>query len=276
MQLAIITHPLDRRLKTLIGGRVPVSAPFYQIDAMLIEGRRHGLRWFFTDPDQAFRPADAAILHVDQSLIAQPFLDLAARYPVAVNGRVSDIRKRAVSRNLLHPASDWPGPVLVKSDLNCAGGPENFLARKSGGPALPPVDYRIFDHLSQVPDAVWSDPAQVVERYLPEQRDGLNVLRIWSFFGEYERCNWYTSTRRIVKSSNFIGHGPAEVPEVLRAERRRLGFDFGKFDFALGPDGPVLYDANKTPGYLGKRPDLMRAAGREMTRTLARMVVEKA
>lgn len=273
MLLAIITHPLDRRLRSWLDGWVPVSSPRYQLDAMLIEGRRAGLRWFFTDPGQRFRPADAAILHVDQSLVDQPFLDLAARYPVAVNGRASDIRKRAVSRNLIRPDSDWSGPVLVKSDLNCGGWPEYVVAKRAGAaPAPPPPEYDLYDRPDLVPPAVWQDPSRVVERYLPERRDGMNVLRIWSFLGDYERCSWYTSPETIVKGRNIINFGPAEVPEVLREERRRLGIDYGKFDFAIGPEGPVLYDANKTPGYLAARPDLMREAGVKMSEALMRMV----
>ena len=39
MLLAIITHPLDRRLRSWLDGWVPVSPPGYQLDAMLIEAR---------------------------------------------------------------------------------------------------------------------------------------------------------------------------------------------------------------------------------------------
>jgi hypothetical protein len=273
MLLAIITHPRDRRLRSWLDGWVPVSSPRYQLDAMLIEGRSAGLRWFFTDPGQRFRPADAAILHVDQSVVDQPYLDLAARYPVAVNGRARDIRKRLVSRNLVQRDSGWTGPVLVKSDLNCGGRPEYLVAQRGGAaPAPPPPEYHLYDRIDLVPAAVWDDPCRVVERYLPERRDGMNVLRIWSFLGEYERCSWYTSPETIVKGRNIVSFGSAEVPEVLRQERQRLGIDYGKFDFAIGPEGPVLYDANKTPGYLSARPDLMREAGGKMARALMRMV----
>ncbi|MFP5479541.1 MAG: hypothetical protein ACLGIE_07610 [Alphaproteobacteria bacterium] len=251
MLLAIITHPLDRRFRSWLDGWVPVSPPGYQLDAMLIEGRRDGLRWFFTDPGQRFRPADAAILHVDQSVVDQAYLDLAARYPVAVNGQARDIRKQVVSRNLVRRDSDWDGPVLVKSDLNCGGRPEYVLAQRGGAaPTPPPPQYDLYDRIDQVPDPVWDDTSRVVERYLPERRDGMNVLRIWSFLGDYERCSWYTSPETIVKGRNIVSFGPAEVPDLLREERRRLGIDYGKFDFALGPEGPVLYDANKTPAYL--------------------------
>jgi hypothetical protein len=37
------------------------------------------------------------------------------------------------------------------------------------------------------------------------------------------------------------------VPEALRAERARLGFDYGKFDFVVVDGEAVLLDANRTP-----------------------------
>jgi hypothetical protein len=278
MQIAIITHPQDRRLRTWFDGRMQVSAANYQIDHVLLAGRDLGLRWFFTDPTQPFRPADAALLHVDMSLIPQDYLDLAARYPRTLNGQVSDIRKQRVSRNLLDAQSDWHGPVMVKSDLNSNGGPERFLAAKlariSG--ATPPDEeappqYQLFDRLAAVPETVWQDPRLVVERYLPEKRGDNNVLRVWNFLGAYERCSWYVSPETIVKGGNIVAFGLSEVPDLLREERKRLGFDYGKFDFAIGPDGPVLYDANRTPASLRARPDLMRAVAAPMAQALIDM-----
>lgn len=273
MRIAVITHPGDRRLRTWMGGRIARSRPFYQLDAILMAGQARGLRWVFTDPGQRFQAADAAILHVDMSLIPQDYLDLAAVYPRTINGTVSDIRKRHVSRNLVGRDDPWPGPVLVKSDLNCGGKPEARLARRAGQPLSSSVpDYQLFDHIAAVPDAVWTDPTRVVERYLPERRGAMNVLRVWSVLGDYERCTWYSAPETIVKGHNIGEFGPSEVPEVLRAERRRLGFDYGKFDFAIGPEGPVLYDANRTPAYLSTRPDLMREAGDRMSAALIRLI----
>jgi hypothetical protein len=278
LHIAIISHPQDRRLRTWLGGRIPVSHPRYQLDSILLSGQPHGLRWVFTDPDQRFKPADAAILHADMSLISQDYLDLAAAYPKAINGTVADIRKRHVSRNLVDRNSTWRGPVLVKSDLNCKGGPEAFLARQAAraagrpppAPAMP--DYQHFDSLHAVPDPIWQDPARVVERYLPEKRGAHNVLRVWSFMGDYERCTWYSAPETIVKGHNIVEFGPSEIPDQIRAERARLGFDYGKFDFAIGPEGPVLYDANRTPAYLSSRPDLMREAGLAMSAALIRLI----
>jgi hypothetical protein len=278
LRIAVITHPQDRRLRTWFGNRVALSRPFYQLDAILLAGRAQGLRWVFTDPNQKFQPADAALLHVDMSLIGQDYLDLAAIYPKAINGTVADIRKRHVSRSLVDQTSDWPGPVLVKSDLNCQGMPEAFLARQTARAAgrPPPVptmsDYQLFDSIAAVPDPIWTDPARVVERYLPEKRGAHNVLRVWSFMGDYERCTWYSAPETIVKGRNIVDFGPSEVPDQIRAERARLGFDYGKFDFAIGPEGPVLYDANRTPAYLSSRPDLMREAGLRMSAALIRLI----
>jgi hypothetical protein len=278
MRIAVITHEKDTRLRTWLDGLVPRSKPFYQLDPILLAGRLKGLRWFYTDPGQPFRPADAAVLHVDLSLIPKAYLDLAARYPLTINGTVADIRKRHVSVNLVDRTSSWSGPVLVKSDLNCNGGPERSLARKiatgteQGLPNPDVAEYQLFDNISKVPEPVWADPLRVVERYLPERRGPHNVMRVWNFMGGYERCNWYASPETIIKGRNIVEFGPSEVPDELRAHRKRLGFDYGKFDFAIGPEGPVLYDANRTPGYLHARPDLMRQGGDRMSDALLRLI----
>ncbi len=278
MRIAVITHEKDTRLRTWLDGLVLRSKPVYQIDPILLAARLKGLRWFYTDPGQPFRNADAAVLHVDLSLIPQAYLDLAARYRVTINGKVADIRKRHVSCNLVDRTASWTGPVLVKSDLNSNGRPEVSLARriatatghtlqKSAAP-----EYQLFDSISDVPVPIWDDASRVVERYLPERRGPNNVMRVWNFMGDYERCNWYASPETIIKGRNIVEFGPSEVPDALRAHRKRLGFDYGKFDFAIGPDGPVLYDANRTPGYLHARPDLMRQGGDRMSDELLRLI----
>ena len=278
MRIAIITHPLDRRLRTLLDGYVPRSRGHYQIDSILLAGRPLGLRWFHTDPTQKFRPADAALLHVDMSLVPDAYLELAARYPLTINGRVSDIRKRLVSRNLITRGSDWTGPVLAKTDLNSNGAPERFLHRRAtGAPLGPPAEaaedaYHLFDAPAAVPSGLWDDPAMVFERYLPERRGDMNVLRVWSLLGKYERCSWYLSPETVVKGRNIVDFGPSEVPAFLREERHRLGFDYGKFDFAIPPDGPVLYDANRTPATISARPELVRDEAPRMARALMAMV----
>jgi hypothetical protein len=49
-----------------------------------------------------------------------------------------------------------------------------------------------------------------------------------------------------------------DIPDDLRRWRRELGFDFGKFDYAIVEGKTVLYDANRTPTAGGIDPELIR------------------
>ena len=66
--------------------------------------------------------------------------------------------------------------------------------------------------------------------------------------GSRERCTRFVTADRISKAADVLKYEPAEVPPELRAERERLGFDFGKFDFVMHDGEPILLDANRTPG----------------------------
>ena len=200
---------------------------------------------------------DAALLHVDATIVEQPYLDLASHYPRAINFRTGDITKRRVSRLLLAKGDSWDGPVMVKSNYNNNALMEdmhNQGAIKGGLPLPHPGivkggDYRVFDSLAEVGDEIWSDSSLVVERFLPEpDPDGGFVLRTWVFMGARERCTRSVTVDKVSKAGDVIRYEPAEVPPEIRAERERLGFDFGKFDFVIHNGGPVLLDANRTPG----------------------------
>jgi hypothetical protein len=201
---------------------------------------------------------DLAILHVDLSVIPQAYVEASRRYPVVVNGAVLDIRKSLVSRCLLRRDDDWTGPVIVKTDLNCGGVPElrlRHLNLREDRPAAVPArpesysvhPYPILESARDVPAAVWDNPGLVVERFLPEQDDRGFWMRAWVFLGDRERCTRYLGTHPIVKAGSILAREPVPVPDELRAERQRLGFDYGKFDFVVRDDRPILFDANRTP-----------------------------
>jgi hypothetical protein len=203
--------------------------------------------------------ADVAVLHVDLSVIPGRYVQALAAFDRVVNGAALDIRKRQVSRNLVAPGDGWDGPVIVKTDLNCGGMPEHAAlqtAQRLGArvdlAAVPMAfmsgAYPILPRAADVPAAVWEQPGLVVERFLPERDPHGFALRAWTFFGARERCTRYVATGPIVKSENVIAREPVSVPDEMRAERARLGFDFGKFDFAVHDGRAVLYDANRTPG----------------------------
>ncbi|HMO08996.1 MAG TPA: hypothetical protein PKD10_15325 [Paracoccaceae bacterium] len=251
--------------------------PFrYQIDVIAAALRDFGHDVRFRDVADPFEPADAALLHVDLTVVPDAAMELAARYPVCLNRATRDIAKRAISRNLLSRGTDWPGEVMVKSDLNCAGLPEANLNRAAPAdrtplpfPKLPGMAaYRVLPSGAAVPPSGRDHPALVVEAFRPE-RDGADyALRCWNFAGPYDRCNRYLSARPVVKGSDMRIDGPCPVPDDLRAERMRLGFDYGKFDFALVEGKTVLYDANRTPSYLWSRPELMVEEAPAMARGL--------
>jgi len=199
-------------------------------------------------------PADLAILHVDLSVVPPAYRDAAKRYPRVLNGAAVDIRKRRVSRILLARDSDWPGRVLVKSDLNCSGWPEwrlrgRYLELGRDVPQVPePVNPKVYRSLATVPEDVWADPFLVVERFIPEREGENYAIRHWIFLGDRERCKRCLSPDPIIKGSNIVAVEDAPVPDEIRSERKRLGLDFGKMDFIVRDGRPFLFDANKTPG----------------------------
>jgi hypothetical protein len=202
--------------------------------------------------------ADIAILHVDLSVVPTAYVEACKRYAVVVNRAATDIRKRLVSRWLVRPNDGWTGPVMIKTDLNSGGVPEQRftrIARRRGqqadvqfGPfVFTENPYPILQSANEVPDAVWSNPGLVVERFLPERDERGFWMRAWVFFGDRERCTRYLGSEPVVKSKNILAREPASVPDELRAERRRLGFDYGKFDFVVHDGQAILFDANRTP-----------------------------
>jgi hypothetical protein len=215
-----------------------------------------------------FEPADLVLVHVDLSVVPEAYLELAARYPVAVNGRVRDIRKSRMSTLKVGPDDGWSGPVIVKADLNFAGHPERVFA------AMPPAfgvwsermrateQYRVFESVAAVPQAVWLDAGVVVERFVPEREDGRYVTRMMVFVGEHATCAKNSGPKPIVNSSSQTHSEFVEPhPEIL-ALRKTLGFDYGKFDYVIHEGTPILLDTNKTVGSGHVSLNPQRAAAR--------------
>ncbi|MGD0542641.1 MAG: hypothetical protein ABSB33_14095 [Tepidisphaeraceae bacterium] len=208
--------------------------------------------------------ADLAVLHVDLTVVPREYLEFMRQYPAAINAAVADISKRRISRNLVRRGDGYDGPVIVKTNLNFGGGREGEVAQKtsllrkyvravrrrlpwSWRAEIGVWDYPIFDSVAQVPWAVWHNRDLVVERFLPERRDGLYCMRSWLFLGEAETNTLMYANQPIIKSRVAVRKEPAEVPDELRQMRRDLGFDYGKFDYGIVDGRVVLYDANRTP-----------------------------
>jgi hypothetical protein len=207
---------------------------------------------------ERFVPARVLLVHVDLTVVPDEYLEFAARYPVALNGRVKDIRKSRISANLVRPGDGYDGKVIVKADLNCAGGPERLLAGRgavleTGTPRYPfPIrgqqDYRIYDRPGDVPPEYYRHPFLVVERFRPEIENGLYHTRHYLFLGEAENANRNVSRHPVVFSASKIRTEVVEPHPEVRALRRKLGMDYGKIDYTVHEGEVAVFDVNKTTG----------------------------
>jgi hypothetical protein len=197
---------------------------------------------------------------------------------VVLNRDVLDIRKRTFSRNLVSQTDDYDGPVIIKTDANSGGKPENLVLRRSlwyrrgiflAGEYLRVMrrflstlslerlaytrtlysdSYPIYPSKEQVPHGVFENPYLVVERFLPETNGPFYYSRSYSFLGDEGVGVRLKSKNPVVK--NAVAPGGLEfisVDESIVAARKALGFDYGKFDYVLHDGEAVLLDINKTP-----------------------------
>ncbi|HHY86928.1 MAG TPA: hypothetical protein GYA07_15540 [Verrucomicrobia bacterium] len=264
-RIVFITHESDRFWQRS-----------YLVHLMIARWKALGFEVAVTS--DAFIPADVAFLHTDLSVVPESCRRLAAKYPAVINRSVTDVRKRAYSRLTVTRDGPDPGPVIVKSDWNCGGARdfrrlmlESRLAR-----LLAPIRldrawyhliaaierkrswrkrrllrsrcYRVYPSRAQVPAGVWDNPHLVVERFVAEREGSYYCCRHWLFMGSKEVSRRTRSLEPIIKASAGIEALTDPVPEALRALRKRLGFDYGKFDYGLVDGEVFLYDANPTPG----------------------------
>lgn len=244
--IVILEHALQR------GAGLP-----YMMHAFAEHWRQRGHRVHIHHGVDDPPAGDLAVVHVDLTVVPQAYRRLAARYPRALNSRVLDVSKSRFSQDLLDRYADWIGPVIVKTEANYGGKPEQLyrsVAEATGQQAdfdAGPVaeSYPVYAALREVPEVVWRTPGLVVERFLPE-RDGQDYcLRVWTFLGDRERSVRWRAAEPIVKAHNMTGRDMVEVPDEIRAWRERLGFDFGKFDYVRYGERWVLFDVNRTPSY---------------------------
>ncbi len=209
-------------------------------------------------------PADVALLHVDTTLVEDKFMELSARYPVTINGRVRDISKRQFSKVLLNQNDAYQGPVIVKTDANFGGILEYRTAVEAGKKEILPQDiqrpwrkieyldsnkYPVFNNITRVPQGVWRNPKLIVEKFLPERTSaGEFRIRTCLFLGEQEVGLWYASPDPVIKFVNATSRGLLDsVPEALREAREEQGFDYGRFDYTEVDGEVIIFDMNRTP-----------------------------
>jgi hypothetical protein len=252
--IVILSHPSDQ-----------FADRGYTMGGIAEQWRKDGLK--VTVVNDLGKPVDAdlAILHVDLTVVPDEYLEYMRRYPLAINSTVKDISKRRVSSNLVTRGDGYDGAVMIKTNLNCGGAAEGELAKSAFflskytrairrrlhwtmRAELDMWEYPIFDSVRKVPWAVWHNPSLVVEKFLPERREGFYCMRTWLFLGDAEANFLLYANQPIIKSRVAVRiETTTEIPDEIRAMRRKLGFDFGKFDYGIVDGRVVLYDANRTP-----------------------------
>jgi hypothetical protein len=266
--IAILTHSTDHFYRNR-----------YFVRLMIPRWEAVGFRVEVVTELGPFVPADVALMHVDLSVVPHACTRLAERYPLVLNGRVTDIRKRMFSELLLGRDEDYAGSVIVKTDWNCGGWRElrrgvlesrfapllrhlrleEFVCRKfeqldarrpwPSRRRFPYGHYPIYAHRDLVPAGVWENPNLLVERFVAERQGDRFCCRHWLFFGPQEVHRRALSRDPIVKADAELESIEDPVPEELRAIRKRLGFDYGKFDYGFVDGRAILYDVNRTPGH---------------------------
>jgi len=198
---------------------------------------------------------------------------------------VTDIRKSTFSAIRLHPGDDWPGPVIVKTDCNYGGQPERLAARRAGeesprptgaalwkarlryalpralreriwhplsdADCLSPHAYPIFASLREVPRSAFDNPHLIVERFVPERDGERYCIRNYVFLGTAGIAYRRFSDHPLAKGRDAGEREEVQIPDELLDARRRLGFDYGRFDYVMREGRPILLDVNTTPTWLG-------------------------
>ncbi len=225
--------------------------------------------------------ADIAFLHVDMTELPRDYRDLANSYPVVVNGRRKSAARRAFSTNLLTRDSNYRGPVIVKSNQNFAGVPDDIARgrrlvwkpshRERLDRLLPrwltggvfAREYQVYPSLAEVPRIVWHLDRLVVEKFLPERKGDLYGVRVSEFLGDRLRSALFYASPPMVKASFYEEKLDFDTPPETVAQidvwRRQFALDYGKFDYAIIDGEPVLFDVNPIIGGYNK-PDGERLA----------------
>lgn len=199
---------------------------------------------------------DLAIVHHDLTVIPEPYLELASRFPRVVNAATGDIRKSRYSDCRVFRGDPWPGRVLIKSEANHGGHVDDALRRAALSVGEAPDidegvlmdDYYLCESMSVVPQATWAQPGVIVEKFVAEEDATGSYLRVWTFFGDKDRSTRYRARVPLIRFADCFDPEPVAVPDELRALRARLRFDYGKFDYVRHEGRYYLLDANRTPG----------------------------
>lgn len=222
------------------------------------------------------RSYDLLIAHINHTKVPTEYIDYLATQNNVLNLNVTDISKRNISKHLVEIDSGYTGPVIVKTDDNCAGLPESYLNRKKTKISnrlynylgyefirrLDPSNYQVYDSIGDVPRRIWKNKKMVVERFIPERVDDFYCIRVCHVLGDVLLNNRVCSNSKVIKGENITHVEKMDVPKDLHEMIREMGFDYGKLDYVVHDGKVSILDANKTPGTVGEEELNKKVAGK--------------
>lgn len=259
--IAIMLHERDHR------GR----RENYRIWPIAENWRRAGIDVKIVHGPEPCLEADILVPHIDCTVVPEAYWEVIQQHPRAINACLRDISKSTFSEHLLTADDYYSGPVIVKTNRNSGGfkdldfgqnRPQSlvdqlrkrlawqpWMATRSLGWTHTLKRYPTFEHLSQVPAAVWRNPYLIVEKFFTPDRDtnGEHVLYLWIVLGNASLGLTLHSPDPFVKNATArLGSFEQPPPEILAAQQR-LGCDYAKIDYILHEGRPILLDLNRTP-----------------------------
>jgi len=245
----------------------------YVIYDIANQWRKEGIEVTFLYGIKEYVPADLAVLHVDLSIVPDDYIEFAKQYPITLNGMIKDIRKSTLSKNILNSESNYNGKIIIKSNLNYGGLPEKKLQtsnipepfahllrktaswiyniRKDSFYLSTPKDYCIFDNSNLVPPELYQREDIIVEKFLPEIQDDKYCIRNYYFLGDHSIHIIRKSLHPIVYSKTADSYEVVMACPEIEMFRKKIHFDFGKFDYVIHNGTPILLDINNLIVHLG-------------------------
>jgi hypothetical protein len=221
------------------------------------------------DPERV-AACDVLFNHVDVTRVP---LEYQVRGPRVVNAGECSVAKRDISDLAIASPDEWSGAVIVKTDRNHGGRPEHTLTPTTQwarwrrrmvrrgwlgwgfADMLDPHSYPVYDSARLVPRGVWSNPALVVERFVPERDGEYFVIRSAFFLGDRVHCHRMLSRRSNVRTVSSEIREPILPPANIAALRARSRLEYGKIDYVEHDGSTILLDATRTPCYSRPREE---------------------
>ena len=273
-RIAILMHEFYRR-----------RSHTYLIDALAEVWNKQGLRVSCIYGVREPCDADLLIPHIDLTRTPPEYAEYIRAFPRAAGGGAGDISKRRISAQLLSLGDGNHGPVIVKTDANAGGLPEDCVlplapslllrgprrcwrrsssryAADAGRGCACCVNYPVYPSPADVPRGVFRNRALVVERFLPEREGARYFMRHYLFLGDRARSTRVAGAVPFLKRAACVTVDEGlPVPDEVIALRHRLALDYGKIDYVMHGGKAVVLDANRTPDGPGTPEATARTIG---------------